>query len=279
VRDGTLIRLGGSVKALGDGRFEAPLITFTDATQPDLVQTFFDARTNYWREFPARVPLLYSHGYDAALRLKPLGMGTAFRGGADLSMTDAGVWMQGQLDLRDEYEAMIYSMIETGKMGTSSGSASHMVEYAEEPDHPDVWRITSWPIVEGSLTPTPAEPKNTVMPVRSVLNWIPNPLKSAGDPAKLFRDVEAIPVPVPTGAKPATLRDFEEQLRGLGWTRAEATTIAKRGFEAFMNASGALLRESDGRSEAERSAVLFPRERFRFEAERRAARIRLGATV
>jgi hypothetical protein len=49
-----------------------------------------------------------------------------------------------------------------GKLGWSSGSIPHMVDAT--PDG----RILMWPIVEGSLTPTPAEPqRTTVQAIRS----------------------------------------------------------------------------------------------------------------
>ena len=150
--DDTLITLGGAVKALGQGKFEAPLITFGSEVKADLTGDFFTADCDFWTAFPAKVPLIYGHGLDATMKSKRLGDGYA-----TLEVKDAGVFMTGQLNLADEYESAIYDMVKRGKIGTSSGSANHLVEREVVGK---AHRITSWPIVEASLTPTPAEPEN-----------------------------------------------------------------------------------------------------------------------
>jgi len=68
--------------------------------------------------------------------------------------------------MRDEYEKFIYQMAEKGKLGWSSGTAGHLVE--EERKGNAVW-IKSWPLgLDASLTPTPAEPRNTAQPLKSI---------------------------------------------------------------------------------------------------------------
>lgn len=147
------IVFGGSVKALGDGKYEAPLVTFGTADRPDLAADFFTKETNFWTEFPREVPLLYSHGLDATLKATRLGVG----GNTTLEMKDSGVWMGGQLNLANEYEKAIYGLIEQKKMGTSSGSAPHLVERVADGK---AFKVLSWPIVEASLTPQPCESAN-----------------------------------------------------------------------------------------------------------------------
>lgn len=154
-----LIAFGGEVKAEGDGKFRAPLVSFGTEKHPDLSGEFFTVKTDYWREFPSDAPLLYHHGLDAKLGLMKIG-----KGPVRLSRDDAAVWMQGQLNMADEYQKRIYSLIEAGKMGTSSGSAPHMVKRVKAGN---AWEILSWPIAEGSLTPTPAEWRNRVTAVKS----------------------------------------------------------------------------------------------------------------
>jgi HK97 family phage major capsid protein len=68
--------------------------------------------------------------------------------------------------MRDEYEKFIYGMAEAGKQGWSSGTASHLVE--KEKSGKATW-IRSWPLgLDASLTPTPAEPRNGVQPLKSI---------------------------------------------------------------------------------------------------------------
>lgn len=154
----TLIAYGGAAKALGGGKFEAPLVTFSDGSTKDLTGEYFSDATDFWtlKDGKGEVVLLYGHGQDATLKHARLGSGKAA-----VEVTEAGIWMSGQLNLADEYEAAIYSMIEAGKMGTSSGAVAHLVKKDAD------GHIKSWPLFEGSLTPTPAEPRNKVMALKA----------------------------------------------------------------------------------------------------------------
>ena len=87
-------------------------------------------------------------------------------GKAKTKVDDVGVWADSQMDLRDEYEKAIYAMAESGKLGYSSGALPHLVE--REPVG-KAFHIKTWFIGEASLTPTPAEPRNTVMSLKSLL--------------------------------------------------------------------------------------------------------------
>lgn len=157
MNDETVVTFGGEVKACGDGWFEAPLILFGDASSPDLASDFFTKDTDFWTDLPGEVVLLYNHGLDDTLKSTKLGK----TGKATLSLhedgADAGVWMKGQLNLANRYEAAIYGLVEQKKMGTSSGAVSHLVSRVAEGS---AKRITSWPLFEGSLTPEPCEARN-----------------------------------------------------------------------------------------------------------------------
>ncbi len=180
------IVFGGSVKALGDGRYEAPLVTFGTAHRPDLARDFFTKETNFWTDFPREVPLLYSHGLDATLKATRLGVG----GTTTLEMKDGGVWMVGQLNLANEYEKAIYGLIEQKKMGTSSGSAPHLVERVAEGK---AYKVLSWPIVEASLTPQPCESANygRVVSVKSLPELLGIKAVPETSPAATLASVEA----------------------------------------------------------------------------------------
>jgi len=153
----TLVFHCGEVKALGDGKVGGYLIRFTDATSPDMTGDFF-AKETYYGDVK-NVDVYYQHGLDPAIKRSVIGR-------ADLRVEDAGIWAEAQLSLRDEYEKAIYELAQAGKLGWSSGSAGHLVEREEKGD---VNLITRWPIVEASLTPTPAEPRNGVIPLKSLI--------------------------------------------------------------------------------------------------------------
>ena len=152
-----LIAYGTEVKALGGGKIGGYLVRFSDASQPDLTGDYFDAKTAI--NMPDDLPLLYNHGMDGTLKKRVIGR-------VKTKADDVGVWAESQMDLRDEYEKAIYAMAEAGKLGYSSGALSHLVE--REPAGKSAY-IKTWFIGEASLTPTPAEPRNTVMSLKSLL--------------------------------------------------------------------------------------------------------------
>jgi hypothetical protein len=117
--DKSLVTFGGEVKALGEGKLGGYLVRFTTARDPDLTGDFFTATTNYGVHKSA--PVLYQHGMDSKLKGRVIGNGT-------LTPDNVGVWIEAQLELRDEYEKAIYELAQAGKLGWSSGTASHLVE-------------------------------------------------------------------------------------------------------------------------------------------------------
>lgn len=148
---------GSSVKALGDGRVGGYLVMFGDAKTPDLTGDYFTALTDFGTL--ETTPILYHHGLDAKIGQRVLG-------DAKLKRDDVGVWLDGQLNLRDEYEKAIYGMVENNKAGWSSGTASHLVERKStgKASH-----ITRWPLgLDASITPTPAEPRTHAMTLKSL---------------------------------------------------------------------------------------------------------------
>lgn len=165
-----LIYFGAQVKALGDGKVGGHLIRFSTDQDPDLTTDFFDATSEI--QHPDTLPVLYQHGMDRKMGKRVIGKAKAGR-------DDIGVWVEAQLDLRDEYERAIYALAEKGKLGWSSGALSHLVE--REPVG-KAHRIKTWFVGEASLTPTPAEPRNGVMPLKALLT--PEPADALTEPVE-----------------------------------------------------------------------------------------------
>ena len=171
-----LLTFGDEIKALGNGRVGGYLVRFTDAKNVDLDGDYFDASTDFGIETGDRLPVYYNHGLDSTLKRRRIGRATVY-------IQDVGVWVDAQLDMRDEYEKAIYALIEKGKVGWSSGSLPHLVE--REPQK-NAHYIKAWPLGEASVTPTPAAgPKLTrVQPLKS---WqehaVSLDLKASGDGA------------------------------------------------------------------------------------------------
>jgi hypothetical protein len=154
----TLTYYGGAVKALGDGKVGGYLIRFTSPDDPDLTGEYFDRDTDLGLEDGDRLPVFYHHGADPEVKNARLGRGTVKTDGV-------GVWIEAQLSLRNDYERAIYDLAQKGKLGWSSGAVGHLVSYT--PTGKAV-HIDTWPPGEASLTPTPAEPRNGALPVKSL---------------------------------------------------------------------------------------------------------------
>jgi phage head maturation protease len=138
------------------GYVKGYLVRFGNDKTADLEGDYFTKSTDYG--FPMtegkRVPLnvYYHHGMDQMVGKKSIGTGY-------IKMDDTGLWYEAQLDLADEYGSMIAKLCKQGKMGFSSGAAAHLVERKSMGGAAE---ITRWPIAEASITPTPAEYRNSV---------------------------------------------------------------------------------------------------------------------
>ena len=149
--DDLLLSFGGSVKMRADGHVEGYLVSFTDEDTPDLEGEYFDKTTDHVLSEAKTSPIYYHHGQDPVVGKRILGEVT-------MIPDDVGVWVEGQMKLRDDYEKAIRQLGLAGKLSWSSGTAPHLVERnpGEKATH-----ITRWPLgLDASLTPTPAEPRN-----------------------------------------------------------------------------------------------------------------------
>ena len=154
--DDILIFTGDAVKALGDGRVGGYLARFTKSGDYDLTGDRFDAATDFGDA--DKLPVLFNHGMDRTLGRKRIGK-------SELRRDDVGLWVEAQLQQRDEYERAIYELAEQGKLSWSSGAAAHTVE--REPEGKGAY-IKQWYLSEASLTPTPAEPRNVAVSIKSL---------------------------------------------------------------------------------------------------------------
>jgi HK97 family phage major capsid protein len=169
-----LVSFGGEVKALGDGKVGGYLVRFSTPNDPDLEGDFFTKDTDFGTH--TETPIFYHHGMDRVIGKRVIGMG-------QLVKDEVGVWVEAQLNMRDEYEKAIYEMTMAGKQGWSSGVPGHLVEREQVGKS---WWIKMWLLGnDGSITPTPAEPRNSAIPLKSLYEpeatASETPVKSDGD--------------------------------------------------------------------------------------------------
>lgn len=132
-----------------EGRIGGYLVIWGSPDQRDLQGEFFTPDTDLGLTWYPRRPVLYHHGLDGSLKAAVIGVIDR------LMPDDTGLWAEAQLDMRQRYVRTVQRLIDKGALGWSSGSLPHLVEVADD------GQIKRWPIVEGSLTPAPAEPRRT----------------------------------------------------------------------------------------------------------------------
>lgn len=149
MQDAKQYMFGGSIKMVKRGVFEGYLVAYRDYDTRDFHGEYFCKKTDLMLKHHKidGKPILYQHGYDDHFQMDSLGVF------AKAKLDDVGLWVQGQLDLRDEWLEAVEGLIEDRALDLSSGAFPQGVLVDSK-----TGMITRWPIVEGSLTPTPAEP-------------------------------------------------------------------------------------------------------------------------
>jgi HK97 family phage major capsid protein/HK97 family phage prohead protease len=106
-------------------------------------------------------PLLYEHGIHPDIGLKVIGRVE------QMDTDDVGLLVKAELDRHSKYIELVRQLAEQGALGMSTGAPGHLVSRKSSGE------IERWPIVEVSLTPTPAEPRTLgveiVEAIRSVV--------------------------------------------------------------------------------------------------------------
>jgi len=131
------------------GRIGGYLVVWGDSTRRDLQGEYFTPQTDVGLDWYDQRPVLYHHGLDGNLKAAVIGAIDTLR------QDEIGIWAEAQLDLHKRYVRTVSQLVDKGILSWSSGSLPHLVQ-VEDDGH-----IKQWPIVEGSLTPTPAEPRQT----------------------------------------------------------------------------------------------------------------------
>ena len=155
----TMVYFGDAVKALGEGKVGGYLVRWGGNGDVDLTGDYFTKETDLGISEGDRLPVYFEHGYDPVIKSRKLGRGEIQR------FDDIGVWFEAQLELRDEYERKIYALAEAGKLGWSSQAGGSLV--AKEAGMGGT-RIATWPLAEATLTKSPAEYRNTAIPLKSI---------------------------------------------------------------------------------------------------------------
>jgi len=204
-----------SIKSDRLGSVKGYLVRFGSPDATDLEGDYFTPQTDFGFPIKAgeRVPLnlYYHHGMDKFVGKKSIGTGY-------VKMDETGLWYEAQLDMADSYGEMIAKLCKQGKMGYSSGAAGHMVERKSVGKASE---ITRWCIAEASITPTPAEYRNSVKSLEDMYSMEP-----------MMEEEEMVMAPMPEQSAAEYAAEIFKEAEG---------ELIHEGLEAYWDAlSGAM---------------------------------------
>ena len=110
----------------------------------DLDGEMFSADTDYMPDLVPSKLVFYDHAQNAVKHI----IGKT----SSIVADEFGLWVEAELNRHAEYVSQITALAEKGVLGWSSGAVGHLSLREGK-------AIKRWPIVEFSLTPTPAEPR------------------------------------------------------------------------------------------------------------------------
>lgn len=111
----------------------------------DLQGDYFTPETETWANVYKSTPALFHHGLDNKMGLTVIGHRVK------AEPDEIGLWVEDWLDVSSEYWRMVKPLLDAKALFYSPGSASHLVRRAED------GKLLSYPIVEDTLTVTPAQ--------------------------------------------------------------------------------------------------------------------------
>ena len=165
-----VIYQGHAVKAvtLDDGsvKFGGYLVRFGTADTPDLTGDFFTKDTDFGDNEDSDT--WFNHRLSIVVGGQSIKYSKKLHGRAKLTKDDVGVFAELITKARNAYEQAIINAGLAGELGWSSGTAGHLVD--REPAG-KAWQIKTWYLgLDASLTPTPAEPRNSVVTLKSLIS-------------------------------------------------------------------------------------------------------------
>lgn len=130
------------------------LLLWGDAKRKDLQDDYFTKSTELWMDKYPTVPALFHHGLDQDVGMTVIGKRTSYK------TDDIGVWVEDWLDKSSKYWVMVKPLLEAEALYYSPGSAPHLVKREDD------GRLKSFPVVEDTLTPVPAQ--HRLLPIEQI---------------------------------------------------------------------------------------------------------------
>lgn len=241
----TLACYGSPVKALGEGRVGGYLVLFSGPGDPDLQGDYFTKETDFLIDSGDSRPILYRHGVHPVIKSKKLGR-------ASLTIDDVGIFVEGELDLRDKYVRAIYALAEKNQLGWSSGSMSHLVQRTP---NGKAFEIKSWALGECSLTPAPVEGRTSAFPLKEMARdtLLPEDVTELDFAARSLERDPVDPGAVPSikefceAVSPSSLKDGSQRSQSAQNAVQDYISLTNILGEAFHSYASRLVRRTENR--------------------------------
>lgn len=226
---------GGALKAVGEqGEVSGYLIVWGSPAQRDVQGEYFTPETEMRLDYYKERPVLYHHGMGESGSVK---IGEIY----DIAKDGKGLYARARLFLNDPDPEVrtgataAWKLTKQDKLFWSSGSLAHLVE--SDPDG----RITKWPLIEGSLTPTPAEPQRTkVDAIKTAIQKLVTDADTAPiEPAAIEASDD---VPTPAMKRTATPKSKTRKRGTKMLTMEQIEALREKGLDdsAIVNVMGVL---------------------------------------
>jgi len=121
------------------------LLLWGGPKQKDLQGDYFTPATELWLDHYKSAPTLFHHGLDDTVGLSQIGRRITAKS------DDTGVWVEDWIDKSNRYWSVVEPLLEAQRLYYSPGSAPHLIKRAKSGE------LLSFPIVEDTLTPMPAQ--------------------------------------------------------------------------------------------------------------------------
>lgn len=124
------------------------LLLWGNEQRRDVQEEFFTKSSELWLDQYPVVPVLFHHGLDRDVDLAVVGRRV------EAKADDMGVFVKHWIDKSNKYWAWIQPLLEAERLYYSPGSAPHLVRSDKK-----TGEIFTYPIIEDTLTPIPAQPR------------------------------------------------------------------------------------------------------------------------
>ncbi len=166
----------------------------------DIYGETFTKDTEFMLDLVPNKPVMFNHGLSVEHKADDVNTRFSVKNflgiveNAAIKMDDFGMFIEAVLDESKEYTKQVLELVEQGVIGWSSGSVPQLIKV-------DGKNIKRWPIVEFSLTHSPAEPRTVgVEHIRGLFNdaglEVPEALLQGDEPENSAAEEEGVDIQV-----------------------------------------------------------------------------------